>query len=129
MRIRQRALILESENFSNSSHGNPLGWHAALLEQKGASVTTLISRITTHRAVATNGPDQNSDDLERLVEDRERRSDRSDKSFTFRRKLRSTSSESRSRSVGTTVQLRSEYTLEPTRHVFQSNRALWLLAV
>src|SRR5262245_49869655 len=40
--VGQPALVLESENFSNSSHGNPLGWHAALLEQKGASVPTRL---------------------------------------------------------------------------------------
>jgi hypothetical protein len=50
-----------------------------------------------------------SDDLERLVEDLERPSDMPTKSFTFRRKPRSTSSDSRSRSFGNTVQLASEY--------------------
>jgi hypothetical protein len=38
LRVRQRAFVLETENFSNSSHGNPVGWHRRLPEQKGASV-------------------------------------------------------------------------------------------
>ena len=36
--VGQRAFVLETENFSNSSHGNPVGWHRRLPEQKGASV-------------------------------------------------------------------------------------------
>ncbi len=38
LRIGQRAFVLETQNFSNSSHGNPVGWHPRLPEQKGASV-------------------------------------------------------------------------------------------
>ncbi len=36
--VGQRAFVLETENFSNSAHGNPVGWHRRLPEQKGASV-------------------------------------------------------------------------------------------
>ncbi len=38
LRVGQRTFVLETENFSNSSHGNPVGWHRRLPEQKGASV-------------------------------------------------------------------------------------------
>ena len=38
LRVGQRAFVLETQNFSNSSHGNPVGWHRRLPEQKGASV-------------------------------------------------------------------------------------------
>src|SRR5438552_16027886 len=97
-------------NFSNPSHGNPLDRHLDLPEQKGARVTSrFVESPRTAPSLAT--AHQNSDDLERLVEDRERCSDQPEKSFSFRRKLRPTSSESRSRSVGNTVQLRSEYTI------------------
>src|SRR6516165_6584103 len=64
-----------------------------------------------------HAPTLNSDDLERRVDDverhsehLERHSDTPAKSFSFLRKPRSTSSESRSRSVGNAVQLPSEYT-------------------
>jgi len=38
LRVGQRTFVLETENFSNSSHGNPVGWHRRLPEQKGESV-------------------------------------------------------------------------------------------
>src|SRR5215831_11708941 len=57
-----------------------------------------------------HAPPSVSEDVERHSESLERHSDTSPKSFSFRRKLRSTSSESRSRSVGNAVQLASEYT-------------------
>src|SRR5437016_5820841 len=40
LRVRESALFLESENFSNPLHGNPLGRHLDPLEQKGARVTS-----------------------------------------------------------------------------------------
>jgi len=36
--VGQPTFVLETENFSNSSHGNPVGWHRRLPVQKGASV-------------------------------------------------------------------------------------------
>ena len=36
--VGQPAFVLETQNFSNSSHGNPVGWHRRLPEPKGASV-------------------------------------------------------------------------------------------
>ena len=47
--IGQITLVLEPQYFSNTSHGNPLGRHIGLLEQKGASVTAGSSNHHTTR--------------------------------------------------------------------------------
>ena len=66
--VGQRAFVLETQNFSNSSRGNPVGWHRRLPEQKGASVPRPKVRITTHCDVATAIPSPNSGHRDRQAD-------------------------------------------------------------
>ena len=70
--VGQPAVVLETENFSNSSHGNPVGWHRRLPEQKGARVPSrrfeLPRTATSPLTIMTRKPgivDRQSDPLDR----------------------------------------------------------------
>src|SRR5271169_1048543 len=85
----------------------------------GTSISLCTKKERGYPAGWSNyhAPPFDSEDVERLVDDVERHSEHLErhydipaKSFSLRRKPRSTSSESRSRSVGITVHLPSEYT-------------------
>lgn len=105
--IGQLTLLLEPQNFSNSSHGNPLGRHTDLLVQKRSQRDSRFIE-SPHTAPPVTAP-RLSGILDGIPNILNAKSDMPAKSFNILRKPRSTSSDRRSRSVGNPVQLASEY--------------------
>jgi len=91
--IRQRALVLEAQNFANSSHGNRLGWHRRLPEQKGARVPSRKFELPRN----ATSPSRSRSSFPTIVTDNPTNltaiSDATEKAVTFRRNHRSTSSD------------------------------------
>lgn len=78
LRVGQLTLLLEPQNFSNSSHGNPLGRHTDLLVQKRSQRDSRFIESPHSASPATGGT---------LVGHLERHSEHLERQFRHARKI------------------------------------------